>query len=86
MVEVLRPAEIVDADRLDATRHPGISRGIFQSLAFIFLTAFFRSTYQNRILESIIFLTSFIRFPNLQRVLLRLNGTRHRQHSDRSPD
>lgn len=61
MIVVLRPAERVDADRPDMQRLLcGVARGLFQALLLIFLTVLFGSTYQSSILESVIFISSFM--------------------------
>lgn len=61
MIMVLRPAKIVDPDQLDVKRLLySAARGLFQALLLILLTGLFGSTYKSSILESIIFLGSFM--------------------------
>lgn len=61
MVVILRPSEMIGADQNDNKGLLlGVARGFFQAILLIFLTVLFGSTYRNSILESAIFVTSFI--------------------------
>lgn len=68
MVVVLRPSEDVQRDYLNI-QHLLLSvcRGLFQAFLLIIMTAIFGSTYRNTVLESTIFLSSFMGLVVLSR-------------------